>query len=353
MALSTIIVTGGAGFIGSSVARLLVRLGNYRVVVVDKLTYAGSRESVEEASASVNFRFVKADVANGDTMRAILKEHQPDTIVHLAAETHVDRSIVEAEHFLHSNVVGTFALLQESLRYWQQLESDRQEKFRLLLVSTDEVYGELPDSGKFSETSPYNPSSPYSATKAAADHLGRAWQRTFGLPVIITNCSNNYGPFQYPEKLIPVVITSALKRQPIPVYGRGENVRDWLFVDDHARALIDVARGGKPGETYVVGGDCERKNIEVVKTICEIMGDLVPGFDYKSLIEFVDDRPGHDWRYAIDASKIKSEIGWKPQVSFADGLRDTVAWYIDNEEWCRKALDRKRKWLTDKGRTDD
>lgn len=348
MSKETVIVTGGAGFIGSCVARTLVEEGGYHVIVVDKLTYAGHLSNLGAARDSDSLDFERVDIADPGEIQHVLYKYQPNAILHLAAETHVDRSITGPEIFLHSNVVGTFTLLQESLRYWRNLGVDEKDRFRIVHVSTDEVFGELSSDGKFSESSPYNPSSPYSATKAAADHLARAWQRTYGLPVVVTNCSNNYGPFQYPEKLIPVVITNALAGEPIPVYGRGENVRDWLYVEDHAKALIRVMQDGEIGETYLIGGDCERKNIDVVHTICRSLQKSHPGTDYASLIEFVDDRPGHDWRYAIDARKIKSELGWAAEVAFKDGIERTVRWYTENQTWCKEAVEKKHAWLSNR-----
>lgn len=331
---STLLVTGGAGFIGSALVRRLIATTDARVVVIDKLTYAGNLESLEGVSTNSRFAFEQVDIADASAIRRIFDEHQPNAVLHLAAETHVDRSIDGPAPFIETNIVGTFTLLTEALRY---LEQGGPVDFRFVHVSTDEVFGALGDAGKFRQDSPYDPSSPYSASKAAADHLARAWHRTFGLPVIVTNCSNNYGPFQFPEKLIPVAILKAVAGERLPVYGAGENVRDWLYVDDHADALGLVLRNGKPGATYLFGGDSERRNIDVVKSICTILDELRPRpTKYEQLIQFVPDRPGHDYRYAIDTTFAKHELTWQPSETFESGLRKTVQWYLENDGWWRR-----------------
>ena len=327
-----IIVTGGAGFIGSAVIRHLIKNTEHSVVCLDKLTYAGNLETLKEVSDSNRYAFEQADICDRNAVEAIFKKHQPDAIMHLAAESHVDRSIDGPAEFIQTNLVGTFTLLDVSRNY----AKDKSE-FRFHHISTDEVYGDLPlDNSLFTEETPYNPSSPYSASKAGSDHLVRAWHRTFGLKTMVTNCSNNYGPYHFPEKLIPLVILNALEGKPLPVYGKGEQVRDWLFVEDHARALVKVCTEGVPGETYNIGGHNEKQNIEVVKTICKILDEVRPRKDGKSYAEqitFVADRPGHDLRYAIDASKIQRELGWKPQETFETGMKKTVMWYLDNKWW--------------------
>jgi dTDP-glucose 4,6-dehydratase len=287
-------------------------------------------------------RFEKEDVADPEAMQQLFETYAPDAVMHLAAESHVDRSIDGPAAFVETNILGTYTLLEAARAYWDDLDGAKKEDFRFLNVSTDEVYGELGEEGHFREGTPYDPSSPYSASKASADHLVRAWHRTYGLPVLVTNCSNNYGPYQYPEKLIPVVILKAVDHEPIPVYGTGENVRDWLYVDDHVRALVDVLEGGSVGETYVVGGRAERQNLEVVHTICDILDDIRPSEEvdsYRDLITFVDDRPGHDWRYAIDPSKIEDDLGWTPQESFESGIEATVRWYLEHRDWCETVLE--------------
>lgn len=327
-----IIVTGGAGFIGSAVIRHLIKNTEHSVVCLDKLTYAGNLETLKEVSDSERYAFEQADICDRNAVEAIFKKHQPDAIMHLAAESHVDRSIDGPAEFIQTNLVGTFTLLDVSRNYAKE-----KPEFRFHHISTDEVYGDLPlDNSLFTEETPYNPSSPYSASKAGSDHLVRAWHRTFGLKTMVTNCSNNYGPYHFPEKLIPLVILNALEGKPLPVYGKGEQVRDWLFVEDHARALVKVCTEGVPGETYNIGGHNEKQNIEVVKTICKILDEVRPRADGKSYAEqitFVADRPGHDLRYAIDASKIQRELGWKPQETFETGMRKTVMWYLDNKWW--------------------
>jgi len=332
-----IVVTGGAGFIGSAVVRRLVRSGRYSVVNVDKLTYAGNLESLTSVSDEPNYEFVQADICDAAAMRDVFEQYKPAGVMHLAAESHVDRSIDGPGEFVRTNVVGTFTLLQEALRYWRAAGQDVRDRFRFLHVSTDEVFGSLGDGGYFVETTAYDPSSPYSASKAGSDHLARAWHRTYKLPVVITNCSNNYGPYQFPEKLIPLMIRNAIAGKPLPVYGKGENVRDWLFVNDHAAALQLAFERGVPGETYNIGGAAERKNIDVVRDLCALIDELAPDAAIgprTKLITYVTDRPGHDFRYAIDCSKIERELGWRREHTFREGLRETVQWYLDNQEWC-------------------
>lgn len=337
--LQTILVTGGAGFIGSAVVRRLMSDERMRVINVDKLTYAGNLESLADVSSDPRHVFIHADITDAETMRRVFAEHRPDGVMHLAAESHVDRSIDGPGEFVHTNIVGTYTLLAEAARYIADADDDVRARFRFLHVSTDEVFGALHDEGLFTVDSPYDPSSPYAASKASADHLVRAWQRTYGLPTLITNCSNNYGPYHFPEKLIPLVIIKALAGQRLPVYGQGSNVRDWLFVTDHAEALQTVLEKGQVGETYLISGNSERRNIDVVRGICSILDELRPrSTPYESLIEFVADRPGHDYRYAVDASKTQEQLGWRPRESFESGLRKTVQWYMDNETWWRRVL---------------
>jgi len=331
-----ILVTGGAGFIGSALVRLLVASSEAEVLVVDKLTYAGNLDSLASIADSPRFRFLKADICDGPAMAQALADFRPDVVIHLAAESHVDRSIDGPRAFVETNVVGTFVLLQETLAYWRRLAGAASARFRFHHVSTDEVFGTLGAEGAFTEETRYRPRSPYSATKAASDHLVRAWHHTYGLPVVISNCSNNYGPFQFPEKLIPLAILNALEGRPIPVYGSGANIRDWLYVDDHARALLLVARSGKVGETYNIGGDGERTNLAIVETLCDLIDQATPDPAVgrrRGLITFVDDRPGHDYRYAMDARKIGHELGWRPLESVESGLAKTVRWYLDNRTW--------------------
>lgn len=325
------LVTGGAGFIGSSVIRFLINETDHEVLNFDKLTYAGNLENVSTISHSTRYKFVQGDICDRELFAKTLSEFKPDKIMHLAAESHVDRSITGPSEFITTNIIGTYSILEEALKYFNKLDEAQKKNFLFHHISTDEVYGELGDTGLFTETTPYDPSSPYSASKASSDHLVRAWGRTYKLPTVITNCSNNYGPYHYPEKLIPLVITNALMGKNLPVYGKGENVRDWLFVEDHARALYTVVTKGVVGETYNIGGESERKNIEVVREICKILDRLVPESEYvphENLITFVADRAGHDFRYAIDCTKIKTELGWKPSVSFEEGLRSTVQWFL-------------------------
>lgn len=339
-----VLVTGGAGFIGATLVRHLIEETEHEVLNLDKLTYAGVLGSLAPVENSPRYRFVRGDIADATLVGQLLADFQPDIIAHLAAESHVDRSIDGPDQFIQTNIVGTFTLLQQALIHWTNLPDNRKAQFRFHHVSTDEVYGSLGDEGYFTETTPYDPRSPYSSSKAASDHLVRAWHHTYGLPVLITNCSNNYGPYHFPEKLIPLVIIRALAGEPLPVYGNGSNIRDWLFVEDHARALTTVFEKGTPGETYNIGGNAERRNIDVVHTICASLDKLRPradGLPYAEQISFVTDRPGHDQRYAIDASKIRRELGWEPQVRFEDGIEQTVKWYLDRQDWWQPILDRK------------
>lgn len=332
----TVLVTGGAGFIGSAVVRMLIRRTPYRVVNVDKLTYAGNLGSLAEVSGDPRHHFERVDICDAGEMRRIFEVHRPAAVLHLAAESHVDRSIEGPADFIRTNLVGTFSLLEETRRFWSGLREEARDRFRFLHISTDEVFGSLGPDGFFAETTPYSPSSPYSASKAGSDHLVRAWHHTYGLPVLVTNCSNNYGPYQFPEKLIPLMILHAVEGRPLPVYGRGDNVRDWLFVEDHAEALLTVLRRGRVGETYAIGGRNEMRNLDVVRAICSLVDELHPIREIgprQRLIRFVEDRPGHDLRYAIDASRISDELGWEPRESFASGLRKTVEWYLGNAEW--------------------
>ncbi len=333
--MKKILVTGGAGFIGSAVCRYLVKEKQYSVLNLDKLTYAGVPASLTEIEESPLYRFEKADVCDKQAVSALFADFQPDAVMHLAAESHVDRSIDGPAAFIETNVVGTYTMLECAREYWNSLPEERKANFRFHHISTDEVYGSLGAEGLFEETTPYDPRSPYSASKASSDHLVKAWFHTYGLPVVVTNCSNNYGPYHFPEKLIPLVILNALDEKKLPVYGKGDNIRDWLYVEDHARALVCVVEKGKPGETYNVGGRNERTNLEVVETICSILDELKPRASglYKDLITFVTDRPGHDRRYAIDATKLETELGWKAQENFDTGIRRTVQWYLDNAWW--------------------
>ena len=345
MTTENILVTGGAGFIGSAVCRHLVAGGKYRVVNIDKLTYSGNLESLKEVADSPNYAFYRADICDEQAMLEILRRERIDRVMHLAAESHVDRSIDGPAIFLETNVTGTFRLLNAALAYWRELEPEARECFRFHHISTDEVFGDLPfDEGVFTEETPYAPSSPYSASKAASDHFVRAWHETYGLPVVLSNCSNNYGPYHFPEKLIPLVILNALEGRPLPVYGKGENIRDWLYVDDHARALELVMTKGRVGESYNIGGRAERTNLEVVETICDVLDAKRPlpgGGSRRDLITFVTDRPGHDRRYAIDPSKIEKELGWCAEENFETGIEKTVDWYLDNEWWWRPIREQK------------
>jgi dTDP-glucose 4,6-dehydratase len=326
------IVTGGAGFIGSAMCRLLINAG-HSVCNLDALTYAACLESLAPIERHPAYSFEHANICDGARVAAILKTYQPDAILHFAAESHVDRSIDDSNDAIQTNIVGTHVLLGAALNYWRGLTGAARDGFRFLHVSTDEVFGSLGAEGKFTEETAYQPNSPYSASKAASDHLVRAWHHTYGLPTVLTNCSNNYGPYQFPEKLIPLMILNALEAKPLPVYGEGTNIRDWLFVDDHARALLEVVTKGRLGETYNIGGNCERRNIDVVKGICRILDDRLGGKPRESLITYVADRPGHDQRYAIDANKIARELGWTPSETFETGLARTVDWYLANEVW--------------------
>ncbi|WP_288353981.1 dTDP-glucose 4,6-dehydratase [uncultured Marinobacter sp.] len=362
-----LLITGGAGFIGSAVIRHIINNTKDEVVNLDKLTYAGNLESLSEVSDSGRYAFEQVDICNRAEVDRVLARHQPDAIMHLAAESHVDRSIDGPAAFIETNIVGTYTLLEAARHYWQGMDDQRRTSFRFHHISTDEVYGDLgelpspqatpsspsPQAGEgpgerggdqelplFTEQTPYAPSSPYSASKASSDHLARAWQRTYGLPVLVTNCSNNYGPYHFPEKLIPLVILNALESKPLPVYGKGDQIRDWLYVEDHARALYKVVTEGKPGETYNIGGHNEKQNIEVVQTICDILQELRPWENsYRELITHVQDRPGHDMRYAIDARKIQRELGWSPNETFETGIRKTVEWYLNNLDWCQRVQD--------------
>lgn len=343
-----ILVTGGAGFIGSAVIRHIINNTQDSVINLDKLTYAGNLESLISVSDSQRYVFEQIDICNADELKHVFSEHQPDAVMHLAAESHVDRSIDGPAEFIQTNIVGTYTLLEAARSYWNGLDTERRQAFRFHHISTDEVYGDLPhpsdqedaDKYLFIETTAYQPSSPYSASKASSDHLVRAWLRTYGFPTLITNCSNNYGPYHFPEKLVPLVILNALEGKPLPVYGKGDQIRDWLYVEDHARALYKVATEGKVGKTYNIGGHNEKQNFEVVQTICKILDELVPtSSSYESLITYVIDRPGHDRRYAIDASKIERELGWIPQETFESGIRKTVQWYLDNPQWSQRVQD--------------
>lgn len=338
-----ILVTGGAGFIGSAVIRHIIENTHHHVLNVDKLTYAGNLESLQSIEQSERYQFFQTDICDQVELEKIFENFQPNVVMHLAAESHVDRSIDGPATFIQTNIVGTYSLLEAARKYWLSLTAEVKESFRFHHISTDEVYGDLEGTTDlFKETTPYAPSSPYSASKASSDHLVRAWHRTYGLPTIVTNCSNNYGPYHFPEKLIPLVILNALDMKPLPIYGKGDQIRDWLFVEDHARALYQVVTEGVVGETYNIGGHNEKQNIEVVKTICNILDELKPqanGQKYESLIKFVEDRPGHDLRYAIDAGKIEKDLGWKPLETFETGIRKTVEWYLNNLDWSRRVQD--------------
>lgn len=344
-----ILVTGGAGFIGSAVVRHIISNTHDSVINLDKLTYAGNLESLVSVAASERYAFEQVDICDRAELDRVFVKHQPDAVMHLAAESHVDRSITGPADFIQTNIVGTYTLLEAARQYWNELDAERKTAFRFHHISTDEVYGDLPHPDEvaagselplFTETTPYAPSSPYSASKASSDHLVRAWLRTYGLPTIVTNCSNNYGPYHFPEKLIPLVILNALEGKPLPIYGKGDQIRDWLYVEDHARALYKVVTEGKIGETYNIGGYNEKQNLEVVQTICSILDSLVPkATSYVEQIIYVTDRPGHDRRYAIDASKVSAELDWHPQETFETGLRKTVEWYLANQQWCQHVQD--------------
>lgn len=332
--MTKVVITGGAGFIGSAVARHYIQNTSYNVLVIDKLTYAGNLMSLSPVASDERFSFSKIDICNRPTLDKAFEDFEPDIVLHLAAESHVDRSIDGPSDFIQTNIVGTFNMLEASLVYWRKLSSKRQKKFKFIHISTDEVFGSLGPSGLFHEDTAYAPNSPYSASKAGSDHLVRAWFHTYGLPTIITNCSNNYGPYHFPEKLIPLMIINAIESKPLPVYGRGENIRDWLYVEDHAAALKLVAGEGAAGQSYNVGGNSERRNIDVVQAICDLVNEFVPrSGGYRDLISYVTDRPGHDLRYAIDSSKIQQVLGWCPREDFESGLRKTVKWYLENKSW--------------------
>jgi dTDP-glucose 4,6-dehydratase len=348
-----ILITGGAGFIGSALIRHLLQSTDHSIVNLDALTYAASLDALENADSSNRYCFEKADIRDAETLARLFQQHQPDGVMHLAAESHVDRSIDGPGDFIQTNIVGTFKLLESTLSYWQQLSPERQQAFRFHHISTDEVYGSLGETGYFTEATPYAPNSPYAASKASSDHLVRAWHHTYKLPVVMTNCSNNYGPYQFPEKLIPLMILNALEGKPLPVYGQGTNVRDWLHVEDHARALWTVFSRGVIGEQYNIGGHNEMRNIDLVKQLCALLDELRPDAKgrHDRLITYVVDRKGHDLRYAIDASKIERELGWRPQETFETGIRKTVLWYLDHLDWCgnvQKTYGRQRLGL---GRT--
>lgn len=337
----SILVTGGAGFIGSAVVRHLISESTYRVINVDALTYAGNLATVSEVSDNERYHFEHVNICDAQEVRRLFQDYRPDAVIHLAAESHVDRSIDGPAEFIQTNIVGTYTLLEESRRFLSEIDEADRRGFRFHHVSTDEVFGSLGETGAFTESSPYQPNSPYSASKASSDHLVRAWSETFGLPTLISNCSNNYGPYQFPEKLIPVVISKAIGNSPIPVYGAGENIRDWLYVEDHARALVLIATTGETGRTYNVGGNSEKTNLEVVRSICRILDRVRPRSDSKSYSEqitFVEDRPGHDFRYAIDASRIQSELGWTPRETFESGMEKTIEWYLKHGDWVKEAL---------------
>jgi len=339
--LKKVLITGGAGFIGSNLVHYLVKNKYADVINVDKLTYAGNQASLTPVEKESNYHFVQADICDTKALQDIFNRHQPDLVMHLAAESHVDRSIEGPAEFLNTNIIGTYNMLEISRNYWQSLADEKRKMFRFLHISTDEVFGSLGKEGIFTENTPYDPRSPYSASKASSDHLVRAWYHTYGLPALITNCSNNYGPYQYPEKLIPVIILNALQARPVPVYGKGENIRDWLFVEDHVKALWLVLNEGQIGETYCIGGNNEQRNIDVVRMICGLMDEMSTNSKisrHEELITFVQDRPGHDLRYAIDATKIKNDLNWQPQTTFEQGFRQTVKWYLDHLQWCQTVL---------------
>ncbi len=352
-----LLITGGAGFIGSAVVRHLIANTNYEVINLDKLTYAGNPDSVAPVANDPHYRFEQVDICDAVEVERVFREHRPTAIMHLAAESHVDRSIDGPAEFVNTNVLGTYTLLESARQYWNELEAQEKSAFRFHHISTDEVYGSLGAAGYFTEDSQYQPNSPYSASKASSDHLVRAWHHTFGLPVVTTNCSNNYGPYQFPEKLIPLMILNALEGKPLPIYGKGDNIRDWLYVEDHARALHCVLEKGRLGETYNIGGHNEQTNLQVVHALCDLLDELIPDSSHrphKELINYVQDRPGHDQRYAIDAGKIQRDLGWVPQESFETGLRKTVRWYLDNTAWWQRVKDgsyRERRGLDEAKRS--
>lgn len=339
-----ILVTGGMGFIGGAVVRHIIADTKHDVVNLDAMTYAANAASLASVASNGRYAFEQVDIRDSQALKRVFKQHRPDAVMHLAAESHVDRSIDGPADFIDTNIVGTYRLLEEALDYWRGLDDDRKAAFRFHHVSTDEVFGSLgPNDPAFTPDTPYRPRSPYSASKAASDHLVMAWHHTYGLPVVLSNCSNNYGPYQFPEKLIPLMIVRALAGQPLPVYGKGENVRDWLFVDDHAKALLRILERGRLGESYLVGGESEMMNIDVVRELCRLMDELVPTSPHKphkSLVSYVTDRPGHDHRYAIDPTKLRTELGWSPSVSFSQGLRKTVTWYLENRSWWQPLIDK-------------
>jgi len=341
----TVLITGGAGFIGSALIRHLISCTEYKIINIDKLTYSGNLESLKSVEENQNYIFKQIDICDENSIKDLLSINKPDSIIHLAAESHVDRSIDGPAEFIQTNIVGTYTLLQQAKNYWESISGIKKENFRFLHVSTDEVFGDLDKTDYFfTEDTPYNPSSPYSASKASSDHLVRAWNRTYNFPVLITNCSNNYGPFQFPEKLIPHMILNVLAGKNLPVYGDGKQIRDWLYVNDHVRALLAVLENGTIGETYNIGGNNEIQNIEVVNTICNILDELIPDrlnghSSFKDLITYVKDRPGHDVRYAIDASKIKNDLNWEPKEDFISGIRKTIEWYLENRSWCENIQD--------------
>lgn len=343
--MKTILITGGAGFIGSAVIRNLIKESDYSIINVDKLTYAGNLDSLQEIETNPRYHFEQIDICDAVGLGSVFERYQPDVVMHLAAESHVDRSIDGPATFIQTNIIGTYTLLEAARAYWEQLSPEKKNQFRFHHISTDEVYGDLGETDAlFTEETPYAPSSPYSATKASSDHLVRSWYRTYGLPTIVTNCSNNYGPYQFPEKLIPLMILNALEGKPLPIYGKGDQVRDWLYVEDHARALCLVADQGVPRRTYNIGGNNEKKNIEVVHFICDLLEEYAPDKPegvkrYCDLMTYVQDRPGHDIRYAIDASRIRDELGWSPEETFETGLRKTVEWYLNNLSWCQRVQD--------------
>ena len=345
--MKKILITGGAGFIGSAVVQQFINETEHAVVNVDKLTYAGNLQSLDSVADNPRYRFEHVDICDAAEVARVFREHQPDAVMHLAAESHVDRSISGPAEFIQTNIVGTYTLLEAARSYWNELEGARKTSFRFHHISTDEVYGSLGDTGFFTENTAYEPNSPYSASKAASDHLVRAWHHTYGLPVVTTNCSNNYGPYHFPEKLIPLMILNACHGKPLPIYGKGDNIRDWLYVDDHARALRLVLEKGAPGETYNIGGWNEKTNLEVVDALCAILDELHPqGAPHARLKTYVQDRPGHDKRYAIDAGKIERDLGWKPQETFETGLRKTVEWYLANDDWVRNVTSGEyRHWI--------